>query len=234
MSASPGTALPRKPIEPDSPPDELEHRVPGISTQSCRKVRSTRERAAGGSIVDRGERMRMGQASPPVRSGTRRGNDGRRAATHEDLAANATCRVLSSRNQRADYDTVSKAIDEHLGEDRELLIIYFAGHALATRSDVQLLVATPGIKKRPDFISMRDLLRRTETTKSKILNTVILLDCCYAGASIKFAARPLSRGVTILAAADADQKALESFRRGEFTRIAADGLRAQPRARTDG
>ena len=143
---------------------------------------------------------------------------------NEDGTENVKSQIRSDRKYGGiGRDDLSDAIDSYLGQDHALFIFYFAGHAVTEKNGgVAELIAGRG--RGTNYIGMRDLLERLNNA-TKVRNTVIILDCCHAGAIMKLADRPLPAEVAIFAAAAENQKAIEKDKQGEFTKTMIKGLR---------
>jgi uncharacterized caspase-like protein len=104
----------------------------------------------------------------------------------------------------------------------EVALFYFAGHGELTERGGQL-VAYDG-ETDDEGIAMRELVELANASDAR--ERIIILDCCHAGAIDMAAASrlPLAEGVSILAAARADEAAKEINARGLFTSRLCEAL----------
>lgn len=121
-------------------------------------------------------------------------------------------------------------------EADDRIIIYFAGHGIATNSDEEpegyLLPVTALPGQTDTFVSMKEVMK--ELTKLKCRHLLLILDCCYAGAFRwaqntrglglevpktiffeKFEQYATNKAWHVLTSAAYDQKAIDTMRLGK-------------------
>ena len=125
-------------------------------------------------------------------------------------------------------------INQHLEAPLRAIVIYYSGHGfLDKEGDLAYLVAADGDTDRPG-VEMSWILNQVNRTQEQnaTRSVVIILDCCHAGAmgsdnglGAGIPSTTIDRGVTILAACEAKQQAVESGGIGRFTGLLVDGLK---------
>lgn len=109
-------------------------------------------------------------------------------------------------------------------------VLYFAGHGLLDAETNRGYLVSQDAKKGAFGMSLTDILGLANAAHPEIGSTVIILDCCHAGYLGELQglnAKDMSvigKGVTILAAADRNQKADEDGGHGIFSGIMLDAL----------
>lgn len=134
--------------------------------------------------------------------------------------------VLVDENKRHFSRKDLKSLVEELFCDRnELALFYFAGHGHREKTGGYLI--TPETAQLDEGFPMSELI--SLANQSPALNRVIILDCCHSGEVGNIASIDsyslLSEGVTILAASQANQYAVESNNGGVFTGLLVEALR---------
>lgn len=111
--------------------------------------------------------------------------------------------------------------------EADIALFYFSGHGT---DELAGQIVTPDFNGRDFGISMNDILRMANTSKSK--NKIIILDCCYSGKLGDFSAinstdAIIGKGVTILTASNRDEVAIEDgiTGHGVFTELLIQGLK---------
>jgi Caspase domain len=109
-------------------------------------------------------------------------------------------------------------------KDARIALFYFAGHGDFT-SDGGFL-ATEDASENDEGVPMAQLINSANSSPAS--ERVIILDCCHSGSVDQLfgsaTSIPLAEGVSILAACRAEQAAIESNGRGDFTRLICDAL----------
>ena len=156
---------------------------------------------------------------------------------NENQTRNFHCDLLTNLyGDIVDPQRIARAVDELFSEPASCALFYFAGHGhvdpVTGKGYFITQSKTQGETGRYRF---DDLLARANSafSKNNIHSTVIIVDCCYAGAigeeDLEDGSSLISRigpGVTILAAAGRRQAADSStVTGGLFTQYMVDGLR---------
>jgi hypothetical protein len=145
---------------------------------------------------------------------------------HHDGRLNFDCRILTSKSSVVTRAEFLQAIDALLAGTPEAALMYFAGHGVMTDTGGHLL--TQDTKKYAEGVEMASIV--VKVSNSKATEVAIMLDCCHSGG---FGQHPsygqdgvslLRHGMSILAAAAADENAEESDRQGVFTSLVCDAL----------
>lgn len=137
---------------------------------------------------------------------------------------NFEAKIITDECSKAD---LMRAIDELFSGKADVALLYFSGHGTDFNSGY--LVTTDATDH--DYgVPMSEVMRMANA--SKITNRVIILDCCFSG---KFGQNgtttatdsPLEEGVTIMAASQNDEYAVENpdVGHGEFTNLLIQGLK---------
>ena len=117
------------------------------------------------------------------------------------------------------------AISDLFSGTGEIAVFYFSGHGY-TENENGYLITSDSTSRGRDGVKMEDVIE--QANKSKILNKIIILDCCHAGelATMKYFNRVslVGEGVTILSACTKGQYALETNGHGIFTSLLVDAL----------
>lgn len=148
--------------------------------------------------------------------------------TNGDGSPNFDVRTLTSTDTFVDSDTLSAAVDELFSAEAEVALLYFSGHGHLKDTGGTLVTQDSGTGIRG--LSMTDLISKANGAHGKIRSTIIVLDCCHAGAmgeSPNMLADEVSavdKGVILLSASHRDGYALETGGQGVFTSIFVDGL----------
>ena len=137
---------------------------------------------------------------------------------------NFEAKIITDKCTKAE---LMKAIDELFSGKADVALLYFSGHGTDFNSGY--LVTTDATDH--DYgVPMSEVMRMANA--SNITNRVIILDCCFSG---KFGQNgtttatdsPLEEGVTIMAASQNDEYAVENpdVGHGEFTNLLIQGLK---------
>lgn len=106
----------------------------------------------------------------------------------------------------------------------ETALFYFSGHGF--KNDIDGYIVTPDYTDGDEGISMTEILKMVN--KSKALNKIVILDCCYSGTfgtgALSDKVTEINEGVTILTASMDDQTARESGGHGVFTHLLLEAL----------
>jgi hypothetical protein len=148
-----------------------------------------------------------------------------------DGSPNFAVRTLTSNDDAVTSVRLHDALDELFGADAETALFFFAGHGvLNTDQNTGHVVAQDG-KRGAWGLSLEAVLAKANRAYPKIKSTVILLDCCHAGALGEAAALAsgegvsvIGPGVTIMTACHRNQTAQEFGGHGLFTGILIDAL----------
>lgn len=146
-------------------------------------------------------------------------------ARNEDGSRNFDCRLLTSDQEPVTRKTITSAVRDFYAREASLGILYFSGHGFLSDTGGQLI--PQDAKSADDGLSMRDIL--TWISRSPVLECVVILDCCFSGA---FGDLPesdrdevkLRKGVSVLAAANTTEAAMEINGKGVFTSLLCDAL----------
>ena len=135
-----------------------------------------------------------------------------------------TTLITSKTTAEIDRRFVKDKIEEFFRDKREISLLYFSGHGWEENGQGYLV--TSECEEGDEGVPVIDILKMAND--SPATNRIIILDCCHAGAfGIDFLGDKLTRiaeGVTILAAADANQYAIEKGGYGIFTRLLCHAL----------
>lgn len=146
-------------------------------------------------------------------------------AYNDDKSKNMSVTLCNEESTGISKAVLEEQIKRVLSSAATRVLIYFSGHGdLTPGGTAGKLMASDGA------IDMRDLMDDIKRFNHKNRSTIVVLDCCHAGAMAMSDAATvpsveLARGVTILAAADTTQNAVENKQNGKFTRLLLDGLR---------
>ncbi len=114
----------------------------------------------------------------------------------------------------------------------DIALLYFAGHGIFDEKTGHGYLCTQD-GARPSYgVSLKDILKLANEAYPRIKSSVILLDCCQAGAAGDASgfgggetASILGSGVTIMTACQKNESADEIAGQGVFTRLLIDALR---------
>lgn len=110
----------------------------------------------------------------------------------------------------------------------DVALLYFSGHGCVVGHDGYIV--TPDYEEGDEGISLSEILKIANESVDHYSNRVIILDCCYSGDICKTnpdssGAPNIASGVTLLAACDKDECAVEvDGCGGEFTSLIVFGL----------
>ena len=147
-----------------------------------------------------------------------------RLLSSEDNDAGMSVRLCTRDSIGTSRALIEAEIESALSSDASLVVIYFSGHGTLSRGgDYGQLVVSDG------RLDMYWLMARIHAHNGRYRSTVVILDCCHAGAmgAPQLDDLPeveIERGVTILAASDSAQAALESTEHGVFSQLLIQGL----------
>lgn len=132
---------------------------------------------------------------------------------------------------KCDIQTKSELLDDlhSLFDEGEsdIALFYFSGHGT---DELAGQIVTPDLKGRDMGVSMNEILRMANISKSK--NKIIILDCCYSGnfgdlSAVGSSDAIIGKGVTILTASNRDEVAVEDgiTGHGVFTELLIQALK---------
>ena len=163
---------------------------------------------------------------------------------HANHDPNFACRVMLGSQSLADVSGISServgfiqlraALEELLAFD-DMVVFYYSGHGVRTERG-WYLATTDGTTARPGLL-MNDLLDMANASSAR--EVVLLIDCCSSGSigepfsstasdgseSMDLSNLYLRPGITVLAAAQSDQRATEIDGQGVFTRLMLGALK---------
>lgn len=148
-------------------------------------------------------------------------------ARHDDATPNFDCRTYTSNGQRVDRRILLEAVDALLSPGADVALLYFAGHGVAAKNDV-LLVMQDGVESDPG-VALSTVLAKVQG--SAIREVVIILDCCFSGGvggvpQLGGDNAVLRQGVALLSASRSDQLAAETpVGRGIFSEYLCGALK---------
>jgi hypothetical protein len=117
------------------------------------------------------------------------------------------------------------AIDKLFAGDCEISLFYFSGHGLVTSTGGYIV--TPDMARYDEGVSMDYIL--TLANNSKVMDKVVILDCCQSGAMGNPAIvgndlAVLSKDLSVLTASRDSESAVEIDGKGVFTSLVVDAL----------
>lgn len=141
---------------------------------------------------------------------------------HSDGTKNFDVQILTSSNENQIINNgyLSEMITELFKHESDIALFYFSGHGYINDDTGGALVSSDR-----NLIPLDKLLQCANESKAK--NKIIILDCChagYVGKTDKSDYSLLCSGVTILAASDENQYAMEKNGSGVFTNLFVDAL----------
>jgi uncharacterized caspase-like protein len=145
-----------------------------------------------------------------------------------DGSPNFDVRVLTSDSKYIESDTLSEAVDELFAAEADVALFYFSGHGHLTSTGGTLVRqdSNPSIRG----LSMTDLISKVNAAHKKVKSTIIILDCCHAGAMgeapnmLADEVSAVGKGVILLSASHKEGYAIETGGQGVFTTILVDAL----------
>ncbi len=153
------------------------------------------------------------------------------AATLEvngDGSPNFDVRCVTSNTADITQDRLITEIDELFRAKADVALFYFSGHGYADKTGGTLVTQeSPGIYG----MKMTDLIAQANAAHPKIGSTVIILDCCHAGAAgeqpgmLGADVSAVGTGVIVLSASHKEGYAVETGGQGLFTSIFIEALR---------
>lgn len=145
---------------------------------------------------------------------------------HHDESPNFATRELVSSSGEVSSAAMHRALMDLFSGQADVALLYFSGHGLFDADmNVGRLVAQDG-REGAWGPSMAEILNLANRAYPRIGSTLIILDCCHAGAAGLDAAGStvIGPGVTILAASRHDQAAFEGAAHSVFTELLIEGL----------
>lgn len=134
-----------------------------------------------------------------------------------------TLLIGTDATRRVDEITLKRELEELFLDNPNVALFYFAGHGIQGSADVTLAASD---SHNTGGISVDWLIKLAN--KSNAANSVIILDCCHAGAvgqsNLDADFSEIKRGTTILTATTAESVAKESNGRGVFTDLLVKAL----------
>ncbi|MGH2479760.1 MAG: caspase family protein, partial [Ktedonobacteraceae bacterium] len=155
-------------------------------------------------------------------------------AFHENHDPNFDCRVLLGSEpvpeellqERVTFNRLRKELQELFAFD-DMVLFYFSGHGYATEHGVYL-VSQDGHGRLPGLL-LNDILNMANHSPAR--EVLLIIDSCYSGAlgepdqNKSIANLYLRPGITFMAAAKANQRAIEMNGRGLFTHLIIGALK---------
>ena len=144
-----------------------------------------------------------------------------------DGSANFDCRLLTCPEQNVDRPALREAIDELFKHEADAALLYFSGHG--TVNNLGGYLVTVDAQRYDEGVAMNDVLNLANSSKSRIGEVVIILDCCHSGAlgnppEVRNDQAVIREGVSILTASRSSQVAMEMDGRGVLTSLICDAL----------
>lgn len=151
---------------------------------------------------------------------------------HENGDLNFDCTVMTSLDTEITQDALEEEVEKLFAADISCAVFYFAGHCSFDQSGSGGRLITQDTSKRQRGLNVSYLMELANKAYPRIRSSVIILDCCYAaGAGVEQAGQnqyppsSLGTGVTVLAAAQANQTGRETMNGGVFTQLIVDAMR---------
>ncbi len=148
-------------------------------------------------------------------------------ATHGNGETNFSLRTLVSPPGVINKLMLKEAIEALFDGGCDVCLFYFSGHGLVTSTGGYIV--TPDARKYDEGISMDEILALANQSRTR--HTVIILDCCHAGAMGTPAVMGqnkmalLREGLSILSASQSSGSAFEIDGKGVFTSLVVEALR---------
>ena len=151
---------------------------------------------------------------------------------NEDKKVNFEVQMLTSRTANITNELLADTISRFFksGTNVDTAVLYFAGHGvISPQTDAGYILGIDACKGNWG-VPLSELLGLANDAHDHIHSSVIILDCCHAGAAgevagMKSSAAFIGPGVTILTSCNEDEKAIEGIEHGIFTELLLDGLR---------
>jgi uncharacterized caspase-like protein len=156
-------------------------------------------------------------------------NDARRIKNaiekNYDGSPNFDCRMMLAPSDTITRATLRENLEKLFATESDVALFYFSGHGAIT--NLGGFLVTQDVKRYDEGVSMTTVLALAHQAKAHEI--VIVLDCCHSGS---FGAIPTSdsdtvhlrRGVSVLAASQKDEAAVEINSEGLFTALVCDAL----------
>jgi Caspase domain. len=147
-------------------------------------------------------------------------------AVHDDGSTNFQCRRLVSTEDKVQRARLRLEVDRLLAPAADVALFYFAGHGASGKNDVTLV--TQESDPYDPGVAVSEILGKIAA--SEIPQIIVVLDCCFSGASGRVPqlggdVAVVKEGLAILTAARSDQIAAEtSTQRGAFSSNLGDAL----------
>ncbi|AIZ56880.1 caspase domain protein [Candidatus Methanoplasma termitum] len=107
----------------------------------------------------------------------------------------------------------------------DVSLLYFSGHGCF--DEIGGYLVTPDYKENDMGVNMRDII--TLASKSRSRDRIVIADCCHSGMlgsmDITEDTTVLREGMTIMAACNREESAIESCGHGVFTNLLVEGLK---------
>ncbi len=144
-------------------------------------------------------------------------------STHGDGSPNFDLLVSTSVRTKA---ALKSLIIQLFRTDSETCLFYFSGHGCISESGGYIV--TPDFSQHDQGVSMDEILALANQSPAR--NKIILVDCCYSGTMgtprlLNSSGALIHKGVTILAASNDNEQAIEVKGHGVFTQLLLDALR---------
>lgn len=141
---------------------------------------------------------------------------------------NFDVRCVTSDSATITQERLSAEVEELFSAKADVALFYFSGHGYADKTGGTLVTQEDG---GIYGLKMTDLIARANQAHSKIGSTVIILDCCHAGAAgevpgvLGMESSAVGTGVIALCASHKEGYAIETGGQGLFTGILIEALR---------
>lgn len=152
---------------------------------------------------------------------------------HEDKTKNFGVTLLTSNTSRVTNAVLEESIAKFFKSrtNIETAVLYFAGHGvISPNTDAGYILGSDACKGNWGM-SLSELIALANDAKDQIHSSVIILDCCHAGAAGEMTgmknggASVIGPGVTILTSCNEDEQAKEGQGHGVFTDLLLEGLK---------
>jgi len=152
---------------------------------------------------------------------------------HENQHRNFDVELLTSDKNSITNEVLEAAISDFFKSSTHVrtAVLYFAGHGIISKETDAGYILGADARKGNWGLSLSDLLALANGARGCIHSTVIILDCCHAGAAGDMAglkgtsAALIGPGVTILTSCNEGERSKEGHGHGVFTALLLDGLR---------
>lgn len=152
---------------------------------------------------------------------------------HEDKTKSFDTELLTSRTTSITNEVLADTISRFFksSTDVRTAVLYFAGHGVISPDTDAGYILGADARRGNWGVSLSEMLALANDAKGRIHSSVIILDCCHAGAAGEVAglkgtgASVIGPGVTILTSCNEGERAKEGHGHGVFTNLLLDGLR---------